>query len=295
MAGFATIVVPTMGGKNSIAALIKAKEAPSARVVMLYAHPGTVQFPWTKAYLEYVAEKLDVDLIDVSPRSDENFIGRITAQGYPTPDNLWCESKVVLPAIEKYMKDHGFFDESVLMLLGAERSENSFYRRIGRFEDSYHYFCPFLSFADDDMFNYLEENMPEGIGLHPMYKHLTMIACPGCPLYKPPDFAFIKEDSETFPLWLKWLEYFGYSKRNKAFRYGGKFDAQLRALICESIDVRAHTPFAELAMDRDSLKIANWQCQSYDAMLTELGQRVASGKDVVYTETEDMLEECKSD
>ena len=245
---FETVVIPVFGGCNDIASVIEAVSyRKKYKIIMIYSHPGCTQFEETLPYLQHVSRVLDVPLVELSPKSDETFRGRISTQGYPDVSNLWCETGMVIAQIEDYLKDNKMFNDRTVMILGGIGEDAKVYRRIGKFDQGYFYFCPFAKFTERKLHAYLKKNLPKGLGLHPLYKHLTLIACPGCPLYHPPDYAWMQSDEGAFSNWLKVLEYFGYSKRNRSYRYGGRFDAQLRTIIAESIDVRVVLPWADLA------------------------------------------------
>lgn len=252
---FDTIVIPVFGGCNDIASVLEAvaHRGESTKIIMLFSHPGCSQFPETLPYLKYVAQTLDVFLVELSPENDENFRGRIVAQGYPDVSNLWCETGMAIAQIEAYLEENGMACDKTVMLLGSIGENAKVFRRVGKFDQGYFYFCPFLEFTEKKLHGYLKKNLPKGLGVHPLYKYINMIACIGCPLYHQPDFAWMREDEGAFPSWLKVLEYFGYGKRNRSYRYGGKFDQQLRKIIAEGIDVRAVLPWADLTMDREEI------------------------------------------
>jgi 3'-phosphoadenosine 5'-phosphosulfate sulfotransferase (PAPS reductase)/FAD synthetase len=247
-AQFKNVIVPFFGGKNNLAALLEAVRYAKDKVTVMYATPGTKPFPWTLPYVKHITDTLDVPLVDVSPKDSKYFRGRVTAQGYPSKDVLWCESGIVFPGIENYIKKNELLNSSTVMVLGVLHAEETTYRKIASFEKSYYYYCPFLDRTEEDLYVYFEESMPDAIGLHPLYKHVAYIGCPGCPLYDAPDFSFFKNDPRTFPLWIQWLEYFSYSKRNISYRNGGRFDAFLREYIAEAIDPRVVLPFSKFAM-----------------------------------------------
>lgn len=248
---FETVIIPVTGGCYDIAAVIEATlYREKYKVVMLYSHPGCMQFPETLPYLQKVSQALDVPLVELHPKTDEIYKGRIVTQGYPDVANLWCETGMVVPQIEEYLKDNGMCTEKTVMLLGSIGEDVKTFRRIGKFDQGYFYFCPFRGFTERKLHAYLQKNLPKGLGLHPLYCHLNLVACPGCPLYYPPDYAFMQRDEGAFPNWLKVLEYFGYSKRNRSYRFGGKFDAQLRTIIAENIDERNILTWADLAEER---------------------------------------------
>lgn len=245
---FDTVIIPTNGGASSIATAIHIRKlAVNKRMIFIYANPGTQPLPDTIPYLEYTAKALNAEFINASPKDDFEFKGRISAQGYPSLTNLWCEIGIALPAIEKWLKAENLLCPKTLMVLGATDSQAEHFRRIGRFEQSYYYFNPFLTHQDGDLYSFFENNLPEGLGLHPAYKYFTAIQCPHCTLYKSPDFAYMKNN--MLSTWLKNLEYFGYSKRNKSYRYSDNFDQMLKSIIAESIDERSILPYAEFAME----------------------------------------------
>lgn len=249
---FDNVIIPVFGGHNDVASVIEAKShQKNYKIIMLYSHPGCTQFEETLPYLKYVSQVLDVPFVELSPKSDEIFRGRISTQGYPSLDSLWCETGMVMPQIENYLSENGILNDRTLMVLGSNGESAKQFRRLGKFEQGYLYFCPFLEFTERKLHAYFKKNLPKGLGLHPLYRYLTLIACPGCPLFHPPDYAWQQSDEGAFPMWLKVLEYFGYSKRNRSYRFSGRFDAQLRTILAESIDVRTVLPYADLAMDRD--------------------------------------------
>ena len=251
---FKIVVIPVFGGCNDIASVLEAvSHRKNYKIIMIYSHPGCTQFAETLPYLQYVSQVLDVSLVELSPKSDEIFRGRISTQGYPDASNLWCETGMVMAQIEEYLSENEMSDDKTVMLLGSIGEDTKIFRRVGKFDQGYFYFCPFASFTERKLHAYLKKSLPKGLGLHPLYKHLTLIACPGCPLYHPPDFAWMQSDEGAFSNWLKVLEYFGYSKRNRSYRYGGRFDAQLRIIIAENIDVRVVLPYADLAMNREKI------------------------------------------
>lgn len=251
---FETVVIPVFGGCNDTASVIEAvSHRKDYKIIMIYSHPGCAQFEETLPYLKHVSKVLDVFLVELSPKSDETFRGRISTQGYPDVSNLWCETGMVIAQIEEYLSEHGMSNDKTVMLLGSIGDDSKMFRRVGKFDQGYCYFCPFASFTERKLHAYLKKNLPKGLRLHPLYRYINMIACPGCPLYHPPDYAWMQSDEGAFSNWLKVLEYFGYSKRNRSYRYGGKFDAQLRTIIAESIDVRVVLPYADLAMDREKI------------------------------------------
>lgn len=245
---FDVAVIPTFGSAVSIASALIIREAnKDIRLIILHATPGTPQFEDTIPYLEHVAITLKAEFGFLSPGNDSEFRGRISTQGYPSLTNLWCEQGLVLPLVENWLTNEGLRNEKTVMVLGATDDQSQYFREIGKFDQSYYYFNPCIKFVDDDLYLFLEENLPESIGLHPMYKHFTSIACPNCPLYKAPDFAYMK--NHMIDTWIKNLEYFGHSKRNRSYRYSEDFDSTLRDMIAESIEERAILPFDELAMD----------------------------------------------
>ena len=251
---FETVIVPVFGGCNDIASVIEAvSHRKKYKIIMIYSHPGCTQFAETLPYLQYVSRALDISLVELSPKSDEIFRGRISTQGYPDVSNLWCETGMVIAQIEEYLSENGMSDAKTVMMLGSIGEDSKIFRRVGKFDQGYFYFCPFANFTERKLHAYLKKSLPKGLGLHPLYAHLNMIACPGCPLYHPPDFAWMQSDEGAFSNWLKVLEYFGYSKRNRSYRYGGRFDAQLRTIIAENIDERAVLPYADLAMNREEI------------------------------------------
>lgn len=249
---FENVIIPVTGGANDIASVLEAvKHRKDYKIIMFYSHPGCVQFRETLPYLQRVSRALDVSLVELSPKSDEIYRGRIVAQGYPDVSNLWCETGMVMAQIEEHLSKTGMSDAKTVMILGSTGEDTKIFRRVGKFDQGYYYFCPFANFTEKQLHTYLKKNLPKGLRLHPLYKHLNLIACPGCPLYHPPDFAWMQSDEGAFSNWLQVLEYFGYSKRNRSYRYGGKFDAQLRTIIAENIDTRVVLPWADLAEERE--------------------------------------------
>lgn len=251
---FETVIIPVFGGCNDTASVLEAvSHRKNYKIIMLYSHPGCTQFEETLPYLQYVSQVLDVSLVELSPKSDETFRGRISTQGAPSIDNLWCETGMVMAQIEEYLKENNMSNDKTVMVLGSIGEDTKIFRRAGKFDQGYFYFCPFAKLTEKKLHAYLKKNLPKGLGLHPLYQYLTLIACPGCPLYHPPDYAWMQSDEGAFPVWLKVLEYFGYSKRNRSYRYSGKFDAQLRTILAEGIDARVVLPYADLAMDRQEI------------------------------------------
>jgi len=245
---FDITVIPTNGGAMSIATALKVREIDSSkRMIFIYSNPGTPQFEDTIPYLEHAAKMLDAEFINASPPDDTEFRGRISTQGYPSLENLWCEIGIVLPSIENWLRKEGLATSKTVMVLGATSDQAEHFRRIGKFERSYTYFNPFIEFKDGDLYAFLEKNLSDVLGLHPMYRHFTSISCCCCPQYKSPDFAYMKNN--MLKTWLTNLEYFGYSKRNRSYRYSENFDRVLKDMIAESIDPRALLPFAEFAME----------------------------------------------
>ena len=248
LVSFDTAIIPSTGSAISIASAIKIRQLSSdIQLLIVHSNPGTNQFADTIPYLKHIAKELNAEFLDVSPKNDLEFRGRIPTQGYPSVSNLWCEIGIVIPSMENYLKTNNMLNKTTVMVLGATREQSVYFRRIGKFENSYYYFNPFLEFQDEDLLIFLEQNLPPHVGLHPMYKHLTSIQCPQCPLYKAPDFAFMKNN--MLLTWIQNLEYFGYSKRNRSYRYSENFDKLLKDMIAESIDERAILPYSDLAMD----------------------------------------------
>lgn len=248
MASFDTAVIPTFGSAISIASAIETRKLnKDIRLLLIHSNPGTKQFEDTVPYLKHVAKILNAEFINVSPVDDSEFIGRISTQGYPDLHNLWCAQGIVLPSIENWLRAENLATEKTIMVLGAMKNQAQYFRKISRFENSYYIFNPFLKFEDGGLYLFLQGNLPEGLGLHPAYKHFTSIQCPHCPLYKAPDFAYMKNN--MLDTWIKNIEYFGYSKRNRSYRYSDNFDRLLRDMIAEAINTRAVLPFEDLAMD----------------------------------------------
>lgn len=248
ISSFDTIIIPTYGSAISIASALKIRELnKDKKLIFIYSHPGTVQFQENIPYMNTLSEFFDGEFIDVSPDSDSEFRGRIPTQGYPSKENLWCESGMVIPQIENYLRSNDLLNEKTVIVLGATVEQSDIFRRIGRFEGSYYYFAPFIEWEDDNIIEYLSEAMPDDLSLHPLYKNFTMIACPNCPLYKSPDFAYMK--NHRLDIWMQVLEYFSYGKRDRSYRYSDNFDFMLKSIIAESIDERVILPFEDLVKE----------------------------------------------
>lgn len=113
------VIVPWSGGKDSTATLIMAlKVFPKKKIIPIYIDTGT-EFPWTKQYVEEMAEKLGLELVKGYAGVDKGLL--LEKLPMPNHDNRWCTSRKI-EAIEKIIDMYS--DGNILVLKGDRDAES---------------------------------------------------------------------------------------------------------------------------------------------------------------------------
>ncbi len=156
--------VPFSGGKDSTAALIIAKKA-LGNVKALYVRVKDYEMPHTEDYVEYVCDKLNVELIKETVEFD------VRKYGFPTHDNRWC-TRIKMEGLKKIATD--------TLIVGDREAES----RIRRYRPE------ILRRIRTELFpiKYWSAGMVQlyvlmnGLKLHPLYyKGFYRLGCTICP------------------------------------------------------------------------------------------------------------------
>ncbi len=158
-----SVGVPFSGGKDSTASLILAKKAFND-VKALYVKVSH-EMPYTEEYVEYVCEKLDVELI-----KSEVFFD-IEKFGTPTHDNRWC-TKLKMEGLQRIATQ--------TLIVGDREAESRVRRERGEVEYRVaKEIFPIKYWSGCMVQLYIIMN---GLKLHPLYyKGFYRLGCTICP------------------------------------------------------------------------------------------------------------------
>uniref|UniRef100_A0A7C4S5M1 Phosphoadenosine phosphosulphate reductase domain-containing protein n=1 Tax=Geoglobus ahangari TaxID=113653 RepID=A0A7C4S5M1_9EURY len=158
-------VVPFSGGKDSLSCLILAKKAlGSVKAVYIKTN---YDMPLTEEYVDYVCDKLDVELITEKVYFD------VAKYGMPTHENRWC-TNLKIKALHKATKN-------AKTIIVGDRDAESRLRRLRPevLENSIKEIFPIKYWSGAMVQLYILMN---GLELHPLYlKGFYRLGCTICP------------------------------------------------------------------------------------------------------------------
>ena len=190
---FDVYCVAFSGGKDSaLLALWALERYPAEKIWLKYWDSGW-NYPEESKYVHYFAEKYGLNLILAGYKNNDTVIKIMREKGYPFYGNLWCQSRMKAPSlnrVHKYMLEN--ISDNILSLVGIRKSESrkrSDYPEFSK-QGGETLWYPIRDYTDDDLIEYFKEN---GEKVIPLYKFTDRTGCVFCPNANVSSRQFLKE------------------------------------------------------------------------------------------------------
>lgn len=204
---------------------------------------GQRMWKWHRDYLNYVEEKLGVTVLSSGISETSKFTDSIKEKGFPSENTPFCCNIYKPKALTHNIQDK----ENALILFGGTKTEDGeqLLRTKGKLINTdLKYIAPFAADSPDKTMEVIQESDVE---LNPLYKRTDSYLCPGCPMYKSPDYTMLREID--LDLWIRWTLYMGRAQHNSEAMREGYLNDQLLRMIGDGIEPRKHGKFADFAQE----------------------------------------------
>jgi len=206
---------------------------------------GQRMWKWHDEYLDYVENQLNIKIIRSHRTQTNEFYASIKDKGYPTDEKPWCCNVYKTKALNAVIGEAKSKD--CVLIIGATKTEEGeqLFRQQGKLINSeLHYAAPFATGVDADLTDMIANF---DLKLNPVYKKLEQYLCPGCPLYKSPDYVMMK--NLDLDLWIRWMVIIGRAQYNNTQLQDDTLNNQLLQMIGDGIDAKQHGTYEDLAAD----------------------------------------------
>jgi 3'-phosphoadenosine 5'-phosphosulfate sulfotransferase (PAPS reductase)/FAD synthetase len=178
---FDKYIINYSGGKDStLVAMWAMEHLPKEKLILAYWDSGW-QFPEDNAYVEYFAEKYQIETYMFGDPDASRLQADIIKRGYPFYGNLWCQTEYKIAAIKKFQKwIKQKYGENLLTLNGIRKEESAKradYPEYSRQQGMY-IWAPMRDWTNADLLEYFNSHDEK---LLPLYKHANRTGCAFCP------------------------------------------------------------------------------------------------------------------
>ena len=236
-----TVIVPFLGDKESLAALIwcKQNKIPKSKVHAIDYSAGLRMWHTHEDYKKYVGETLGYP-IEMARNKVDWFLASIENEGYPLRQNPKLFDELILTAIEevegpnKVVVWGWHFGDSSPLSADVFLHPSSAIASV----------VPLAHMQADAFVSFLTD---AHVLLNPIYSYLDQYLIPGHPYYTRADFAFLREYDPD--LWIRWLITIGRARMAPNYIELGHLNTVLLNFIAEGIDPHEYGELRELASE----------------------------------------------